>query len=128
MSKTNIKSVESATDSATTATATATTATGLMNVPVSTPEGKGGNGNFHTVWPKKDLLGSASQMAAKDDDRIVNKGEVVTDPATGEQINLIRVHRGKRVWYAKGVLQNAPAVTPATEPATEPAPAEATEE
>jgi hypothetical protein len=44
-------------------------------------------------------------MAGKEGDRVINKGDVVKDPATGEDIHLIRIHRGKRVWYAKGAIQ-----------------------
>ena len=86
MSKNKEQGVESQGDSVT--TATATPAAALMNVPVTTPTGKSGTGAFHTVWPKKDLMGTPSQMAAKEDDKVVNKGEVVIDPATGESINL----------------------------------------
>ena len=91
----------------------------FANVPVSTGEANG-TGNFHTVWPKKDLSGTPSRMAEKADDKVVNKGEVVKDPVTGQDIHLIRVHRGKRVWYGKGEIpatasEAAPAATAAAE-------------
>jgi hypothetical protein len=74
--------------------------TGLMNVPV-TANSEGKTGEFHTVWSKKDLSGSSSQMAKKADDRVTVKGDEVTDPETGTQFYLVRIHRGKRVWYGK---------------------------
>jgi hypothetical protein len=44
-------------------------------------------------------------MAGKEGDRVINKGDIVIDPETGMDIYLIRVHRGKRVWYAKGAIE-----------------------
>jgi hypothetical protein len=76
-----------------------------MSVPVTQGENKKGNGTGYQVWPKKDLEGKGSFMAGKEGDRVINKGDVVKDPATGEDIHLIRIHRGKRVWYAKGAIQ-----------------------
>jgi hypothetical protein len=109
MSKNKNQSVEAQDASATPATAEVAA---LMNVPVTTPQGEAG-GAFHTVWAKKDLQGTPSRMAVKADDRVVNKGEVVVDPATNQNIHLIRVHRGKRVWYGKGLISEA-AVHPAS--------------
>lgn len=111
MSKNKNQSVEAQGASATPQT---TEVTALMNVPVTTPTGETA-GAFHTVWPKKDLQGSPSRMAVKADDRVVNKGEVVKDPASGQDIYLIRVHRGKRVWYGKGVISEATAQTASAE-------------
>jgi hypothetical protein len=55
------------------------------------------------VWPKKDLLGKPQMMDEKKaTEKILNKGEVVVDPATGENIHLLRVFRGRRVFYTKG--------------------------
>jgi len=108
------KGVESQGDSATTnnasetstgAAAPAATATGLMSVPVTQAADKKGNGTSYMVWPKKDLVGKPSLMAGKEGDKVVNKGDIVKDPETGQDIYLIRVHRGKRVWYAKGALE-----------------------
>lgn len=98
---------------------------GLMNVPV-TANAEGKTGEFHTVWPKKDLAGSSSQMAKKADDRVTVKGDEVTDPETGTQVYLVRIHRGKRVWYGKTPITeelraqfaaSVPAATPAAAPA-----------
>jgi len=115
---------------------------GLMNVPVTTSTGTGKAGEFHTVWPKKDLQGTPSRMEKKEGDRVTNLGHEVVDPATGEPVYLIRVHRGKRVWYSKGVITEearaefaaaaaaraaaTPAATPAAAPAA-PAAADTTE-
>jgi hypothetical protein len=108
------KGVESQGDSATTNTASETstgaaapaaTATGLMSVPVTQAADKKGNGTAYMVWPKKDLEGKSSLMAGKEGDKVVNKGDIVKDPETGQDIYLIRVHRGKRVWYAKGMIE-----------------------
>jgi hypothetical protein len=64
------------------------------------------------VWPKKDLLGKPQMMSLeKAMEKITNKGEVVKDPETGEDINLIRVFRGRRVFYTKGRIQTSPATT-----------------
>jgi hypothetical protein len=76
-----------------------------MSVPVTVPVDKKGNGASYLVWPKKDLEGKASIMAGKEGDKVVNKGDVVKDPETGQDIYLIRIHRGKRVWYAKGAIE-----------------------
>jgi hypothetical protein len=104
-------SVESTQDSAITSTAPA--APGMFaNIPI-TSGSTTGTGNYHVVWPKKDLLGSPSRMAEKADDKVVNKGEVVKDPETGQDIHLIRIHRGKRVWYGKGLIPTTPETTPA---------------
>jgi Rieske Fe-S protein len=98
-------SVESTQDSAKTNT---TTSSGMFaNVPV-TAGTTNGTGNYHIVWPKKDLLGTPSRMAEKADDKVVNKGEIMKDPETGQDIYLIRVHRGKRVWYGKQLVQAQP--------------------
>jgi hypothetical protein len=115
MNTTKNKGVESQGDSATTnnasetstgaAAAPAATATGLMSVPVTQAADKKGNGTSYMVWPKKDLEGKPSLMAGKEGDKVVNKGDIVKDPETGQDIYLIRVHRGKRVWYAKGALE-----------------------
>jgi hypothetical protein len=85
-------------------TTTSSSSNQLMSVPVTVPAEKKGNGKSYWVWPKKDLLGKPALMAGKDDDRVVNKEEIVKDPETGEDIYLIRIHRGKRVWYGKGTL------------------------
>jgi hypothetical protein len=64
------------------------------------------------VWPKKDLLGKPQMMDEKKAmEKIVNKGEVVVDPITGENIHLLRVFRGRRVFYSKGRIQT-PEVQP----------------
>jgi len=93
-------SVESTQDSA----KTNSSSTMFANVPV-TAGATNGTGNYHVVWPKKDLLGTPSRMAEKADDKVVNKGEIMKDPETGLDIYLIRVHRGKRVWYGKQLVQ-----------------------
>jgi hypothetical protein len=80
----------------------------FANVPV-TVGAASGTGKFHTVWVKKDLSGTPSRMAEKADDKVVNKGEVVKCPETGQDVYLIRVHRGKRVWYGKQLLSDTPA-------------------
>ena len=84
---------------------TNTSSTGLMSVPVTVPVDKKGNGTNYLVWPKKDLEGKASIMAGKEGDKVVNKGDVVKDPVTGQDVYLIRIHRGKRVWYGKGLVE-----------------------
>jgi hypothetical protein len=86
----------------------------FANVPV-TAGSTNGTGNYHVVWPKKDLLGTPSRMAEKADDKVVNKGEIVKDPETGLDIYLIRVHRGKRVWYGKQLVQTPSEVTESAE-------------
>jgi hypothetical protein len=43
-------------------------------------------------------------MEQKEGDKIVNKGDIMKDPETGLDIELIRVHRGKRVWYGKQAI------------------------
>jgi hypothetical protein len=109
------KSVESKKDSVATPEAAAASATpvatpaatGLMNVPVTQSDNKKGNGTSYQVWGKKDLVGKGSFMAGKEDDRVINKGDIVKDPETGQDIYLIRIHRGKRVWYSKGALEVA---------------------
>ena len=101
-------SVEPTTGSATQATSSST---GLMSVPVTQGADKKGNGVTYTVWPKKDLAGKPTFMTGKEGDRVINKGDIVIDPETGHDIYLIRVHRGKRVWYSKGAL-DVPTVDP----------------
>jgi hypothetical protein len=103
MSTKSKSSVESTQDSANTNTTTSSN-TMFANVPI-TANTTNGTGNYHVVWPKKDLLGTPSRMAEKADDKVVNKGEIVKDPETGLDIYLIRVHRGKRVWYGKQLVQ-----------------------
>jgi hypothetical protein len=44
-------------------------------------------------------------MAGKEGDKVVNKGDIVRDPVTGQDVYLIRIHRGKRVWYGKGLIE-----------------------
>ena len=102
MSNKSKSSVEPTTGSATQATTSSST---LMSVPVTVQQDKKGNGTNYLVWPKKDLAGKASFMAGKEGDRVINKGDIVIDPETGMDIYLIRVHRGKRVWYAKGAIE-----------------------
>lgn len=99
MSTKQNKSVEASGASATQA------GSSLMSVPVTQAADKKGNGTSYMVWPKKDLEGKPSLMAGKEGDKVINKGDVVRDPETGQDIYLIRVHRGKRVWYAKGTLE-----------------------
>jgi hypothetical protein len=89
------------------ANTTPQSSTMFANVPVTTGS-TNGTGNFHTVWAKKDLLGSPSRMAEKEGDKIINKGEIIKDPETSQDIYLIRVHRGKRVWYGKGLIPTTP--------------------
>jgi hypothetical protein len=103
-------SVESTQDSA----KANSSSTMFANVPV-TAGSTNGTGNYHVVWPKKDLLGTPSRMAEKADDKVVNKGEIVKDPETGLDIYLIRVHRGKRVWYGKQLVQTPSEVTESAE-------------
>jgi hypothetical protein len=100
-------SVESTQDSAKAINTTTQSSTMFANVPI-TANTTNGTGNYHVVWPKKDLLGAPSRMAEKADDKVVNKGEIVKDPETGLDIYLIRVHRGKRVWYGKQLVQTQP--------------------
>ena len=76
----------------------------FKNVPVTVREDRKGNGLVYEVWPKKDLLGASSRMVGKEGDEVINRGEVVIDPVTGDEVYLIRVKRGKRVWYGKGVI------------------------
>jgi len=103
----NKSSVESTTDSANTTQAAPVITGAFQNVPV-TAGTSSGTGNFYTVWPKKDLLGAPSRMAEKEGDKVVNKGEIVKCPETGADVELIRVHRGKRVWYGKQLVQAKP--------------------
>jgi len=100
----NKSSVESTTDSATTTQATPVITGAFQNIPV-TASSSNSTGRFYTVWPKKDLLGAPARMAEKEGDKIVNKGEIVKCPETGQDVELIRVHRGKRVWYGKQLVQ-----------------------
>ena len=102
MSNKTKSSVEPTTGSATQPTSSNT---GLMQVPVTVPVDKKGNGTSYLVWPKKDLEGKASIMAGKEGDKVVNKGDIVKDPVTGQDVYLIRIHRGKRVWYGKGLVE-----------------------
>jgi len=102
----NKSSVESTQDSANTQ-ATPVITGAFQNVPVTAGTASG-TGNFYTVWPKKDLLGAPSRMAEKEGDKVVNKGEIVKCPETGQDVQLIRVHRGKRVWYGKQFVQTQP--------------------
>ena len=103
MLNTNKSSVEASGASATPTQATPVIAGAFANIPV-TRDTKSGTGQYYTVWPKKDLLGPSSRMEAKEGDKVVNKGDVVKDPETGLDIELIRVHRGKRVWYGKQAI------------------------
>ena len=103
-------SVESTQDSA----KANSSSTMFANVPI-TANATNGTGNYHVVWPKKDLLGTPSRMAEKADDKVVNKGEIMKDPETGLDIYLIRVHRGKRVWYGKQLVQASSEVTESAE-------------
>jgi hypothetical protein len=58
------------------------------------------------VWGKKDLEGKPQMMSLdKAMEKITNKGEVVKDPESGEDIHLLRIFRGRRVFYAKGKIQ-----------------------
>ena len=102
MSNKTKSSVEPTTGSATQATTSSST---LMSVPVTVQQDKKGNGTNYLVWPKKDLEGKPSLMAGKEGDKVVNKGDIVKDPENGQDIYLIRIHRGKRVWYAKGAIE-----------------------
>jgi hypothetical protein len=102
MSNKTKSSVEPTTGSATQATTSSST---LMSVPVTVQQDKKGNGTSYLVWPKKDLEGKASIMAGKEGDKVVNKGDIVRDPVTGQDVYLIRIHRGKRVWYGKGLIE-----------------------
>jgi hypothetical protein len=71
------------------------------------------------VWSKKDLMGKPQMMSLeKAMEKITNKGEVVKDPETGEDINLIRVFRGRRVFYTKGRIQASHVTTEALEEST----------
>lgn len=55
------------------------------------------------VWSKKDLQGKPQMMSlAKAMEKITNKGEIVVDPVTGENIHLLRIFRGRRTFYGKG--------------------------
>jgi hypothetical protein len=101
-------SVEASGASATTTEVTPVIQGAFANIPVTRDSKSGGTGNFYTVWPKKDLLGTSSRMEAKEGDKVVNKGDIVKDPETGLDINLIRVHRGKRVWYGKQAISAQP--------------------
>jgi hypothetical protein len=103
-------SVESTQDSA----KANSSSTMFANVPI-TANTTNGTGNYHVVWPKKDLLGTPSRMAEKAGDKVVNKGEIMKDPETGLDIYLIRVHRGKRVWYGKQLVQTPSEVTESAE-------------
>jgi hypothetical protein len=114
MSTKSKSSVESTQDSANTINTTTQSSTMFANVPI-TAGATNGTGNYHVVWPKKDLLGTPSRMAEKADDKVVNKGEIVKDPETGLDIYLIRVHRGKRVWYGKQLVQTPSEVTESAE-------------
>ena len=100
-------SVESTQDSATATHPTPVIQGAFANIPV-TQSSKSGTGQFYTVWPKKDLQGTPSRMEQKEGDKIVNKGDIMKDPETGLDIELIRVHRGKRVWYGKQLVQAQP--------------------
>lgn len=76
----------------------------FKNVPVTVREDKKGNGLVYEVWPKKDLLGKPSRMVGKEGDEVINRADVVIDPETGDEVHLIRVKRGKRVWYGKQAI------------------------
>jgi hypothetical protein len=110
--------VESGMDSATETLdqVTPSIAGAFQDIPV-TRDSKSGTGNFYTVWPKKDLSGTPSRMEAKDGDKVVNKGDIVKDPESGLDIELIRVHRGKRVWYGKQAISAPVAQVAQTESA-----------
>lgn len=110
--------VESTKDSSNTSSST------LMQVPITPDSKKGGTGNFHLVYSKKDLQGKPHRMEAKADDRVINKAEIVKDPDTGQDVYLIRVHRGKRVWYGKGVISTETSQVSSTTPEATPATAE----
>ena len=83
----------------------ASASTMFTNIPVTVREDKKGNGHTYEVWPKKDLLGAPSRMVGKEGDEIIHRGEKVVDPATGNEVYLIRVKRGKRVWYGKMAIE-----------------------